>query len=82
MRCFLSPLALAFYNLSLLTLAGAHPHKPRTYEKYPQDWEVNDLFSGNQRFVEKVNAEYPGLMEQLGKTQNPPFMYIGCVDSR
>ena len=82
MRCLLSPLALSLHLLSLLAIAGAAPQGPPDKGPYPQDWQIEDLFSGNQRFVKNVNVEYPGLMEQLGQTQKPPFMYIGCVDSR
>ena len=57
---------------------------PNTYDTAPfsQHWEIKDLFNGNQRFVHRVNAEYPGLLEQTGQQQQPPFMYIGCSDSR
>ena len=82
MVCFLSALAFVFYSLSL---AGALQHGHRnSYDAtpYPQDYVINDLFSGNQRFVNRVNVEYPDLLGQTGQNQQPPFMYIGCVDSR
>jgi len=81
MRYFLSLLVLSFLSFSLLAGAGALPH---TDDKvpYPQNWQIKDLFCGNQRFIHNVNAEYPGLLEQTGQKQQPPFMHIGCVDSR
>lgn len=85
MRFFFSPLALTFHSLSLLTMAAALPSE-RSYTDakglYPQDWKIKDLFEGNKRFIKEVNAEYPGLIEQTGQKQQPPFMYVGCVDSR
>jgi hypothetical protein len=85
MGCFLSLFAFLFLSLSLHTVAGASSYGYRnSYERtpYPQDWEMKDLFSGNRRFVHNVNVEYPDLLEQNGQNQQPPFMYIGCVDSR
>jgi carbonic anhydrase len=66
-------------------MAHAHQHgHPNTYDDtpYPQDWAIKDLLSGNHRFANKVNVEYPDLIDQTGKKQHPPFMFIGCVDSR
>ena len=86
MRCFLSLLAFSLLRLSLpLTMASAHPHgHPTTFDNvpYPDKWEIDDLLSGNQRFVRKVHVEYPGLLEKYSQKQDPPFMHIGCVDSR
>ena len=83
MRFIFSPLALTFHSLSLFTVVAAHPNR-QSDEKapYSQDWQMKDLFNGNERFIRDVNAEYPGLIEQTGKKQQPPFMYFGCVDSR
>jgi len=66
-------------------MADAQPQgHPNTYDTAPfsQHWEIKDLFDGNRRFVHRVNVEYPGLLEQTGQKQQPPFMYIGCSDSR
>jgi hypothetical protein len=82
MRFLFSPLALTF---SLLTVAAALPHEQSHTDDnvpYPQNWQIDDLFKGNERFIKHVNAEYPGVIEQTGQKQQPPFMYVGCVDSR
>ena len=81
MRCRLSLLALCFHSLSLFAVSGALPH-PDDKAPYPQEWQIKDLFTGNHRFVDHINVEYPGVLEQTGQKQQPPFMYIGCVDSR
>lgn len=85
MRLIFSSLALTFHSLSLFTVAAALPNgRSNTDDKtpYPQDWQIKDLFNGNDRFIKEVNTEYPGLLEQTGKKQQPPFMFVGCVDSR
>ena len=92
MRFIFSSLALTFHSLSLFTVAAALPNghdkvlypRGQSDEKVPysQDWQIKDLFNGNERFINEVNTEYPGLIEQTGKKQQPPFMYVGCVDSR
>ena len=80
-RFIFSSLALTFHSFSLFTVTAALPNG---HEKVPysQDWQIKDLFNGNERFIKRVNAEYPGLIEQTGKKHQPPFMYVGCVDSR
>ena len=90
MRFIVAPLALTFHSLSLFTVAAALPNDKVLYPRgqsddkvpYSQDWQIKDLFNGNERFIKRVNAEYPGLIEQTGKKHQPPFMYVGCVDSR
>ncbi|TFK72481.1 carbonic anhydrase [Pluteus cervinus] len=45
--------------------------------------ELNVLFEGNQKFRETISAENPGILKQLSDDgQKPPFMFIGCSDSR
>jgi hypothetical protein len=80
MRCFLSLLALSYHGLSLLTEASALPKEPPSTDD--KAWGIEDLFSGNQRFIKEVNSEYPGLLEQTGQKQEPPFLFLGCSDSR
>ena len=40
------------------------------------------IFENNKKWVESKNAENPEFFQELAKTQNPEFLYIGCSDSR
>jgi len=82
MRYLLSSLALTFSVLSVATAVPSKQSRNNDKAPYPQDWQINDLFKGNERFIKEVNAEYPGVIEKTGQKQQPPFMYVGCVDSR
>lgn len=43
---------------------------------------VNELLKNNQDWVAKKLALDPTYFEELAKGQTPPFLYIGCSDSR
>lgn len=40
------------------------------------------IFENNQKWLEKKKGENANFFEELAKTQNPEFLYIGCSDSR
>lgn len=40
------------------------------------------LFEGNRRWVENMNQIDPDFFHRLSKGQRPPFLWIGCSDSR
>jgi carbonic anhydrase len=42
----------------------------------------NDLFEGNRKWVEQKLEENSDYFEKLSKGQKPPFLWIGCSDSR
>ncbi len=42
----------------------------------------NQLLKNNTRWVEEKMKEDPSYFTNLSKGQNPPFLYIGCSDSR
>ncbi|RDB29961.1 Carbonic anhydrase 2 [Hypsizygus marmoreus] len=45
--------------------------------------ELDLLGEGNKKFRENIQASDPGLLKQLtDEGQAPPFMFIGCSDSR
>jgi carbonic anhydrase len=46
------------------------------YHSYP------DLLTNNQRWVAECLAGDPAYFRKLGESQRPPFLYIGCSDSR
>lgn len=41
-----------------------------------------DLFEGNRKWVEQKLEENPAFFDKLSKGQKPPFLWIGCSDSR
>ena len=46
----------------------------------PHSYEI--IFENNKKWVQnKLNID-PQYFEDLAKTQNPEFLYIGCSDSR
>ena len=42
----------------------------------------SDLFEGNKKWVEQKLQESPDYFDKLAKGQKPPFLWIGCSDSR
>lgn len=42
----------------------------------------NCIFENNKKWVERKKGENANFFEELAKTQNPDFLYIGCSDSR
>lgn len=40
------------------------------------------LFEGNKKWVKETLASSPDFFEKLSKGQKPPFLWIGCSDSR
>src|SRR5690606_19074363 len=40
------------------------------------------VFENNRRWVEEHTRADPNFFEDLAKTQDPDFLYIGCADSR
>lgn len=42
----------------------------------------DDLLKNNLQWTKKQKKRNPEFFENLSKTQNPPFLYIGCSDSR
>jgi carbonic anhydrase len=45
--------------------------------------DIQKLIAGNKKFQKDIEDKAPGLLKALtDKGQSPPFMYIGCSDSR
>jgi carbonic anhydrase len=42
----------------------------------------SDLFDANKKWVNKKMQEDPAYFDKLSKGQKPPFLWIGCSDSR
>jgi carbonic anhydrase len=42
----------------------------------------NELFEGNRKWVQQKLDENPAYFDKLSKGQKPPFLWIGCSDSR
>lgn len=40
------------------------------------------IFENNKKWVESKISKNPKFFEELAKTQNPDYLYIGCSDSR
>jgi carbonic anhydrase len=43
---------------------------------------IDDLFTHNREWAERMERERPGFFTSLIKQQKPKFMWIGCSDSR
>lgn len=48
----------------------------------PNRSSVEELLEGNREWADRVNREDPEFFDRLAKGQAPPFLYIGCADSR
>lgn len=44
--------------------------------------KIEEIFANNRQWVTEKLAVDPDYFENLGKGQNPEFLYIGCSDSR
>ena len=43
---------------------------------------IEQLFANNRAWAEKTRARTPDFFEQLAEQQSPPYLWIGCADSR
>jgi carbonic anhydrase len=43
---------------------------------------LKELFDNNRRWANDVQREDPEFFEKLAKQQTPPYLWIGCADSR
>lgn len=75
---FLSTASLLLFGLLSVS---AHPHHTRE-EAVAQEaaqQALVELVQGHSNFVQEINKESPGLLEQLEKDgQKPTFEFIGC----
>lgn len=44
--------------------------------------ELKHLFENNKRWAEQMREEDPEFFTKLAKQQTPPYLWIGCADSR
>ena len=44
--------------------------------------KINDLFSKNRAWANKLKAQDPEFFSRLSQQQNPDYLWIGCSDSR
>jgi carbonic anhydrase len=43
---------------------------------------LNNLFTNNREWADRMAKERPGFFEKLAKQQSPKYLWIGCSDSR
>lgn len=69
--------------ISLLTLPFASGHYLNRARDVVYENDVKQLLGGNHIFAQNMEDNYPGLLSDLTTNgQHPPFMYLGCADSR
>ncbi|KAG8952183.1 hypothetical protein FRC03_012229, partial [Tulasnella sp. 419] len=80
-------ISLVFFAASIAStiahpVAGFHSHAH--HHKRSVDRTLNSLVAGNERFRAKIAAsEDPNSLRTLAEEgQTPPFMFLGCADSR
>lgn len=44
--------------------------------------ELKHLFDNNRKWADTMRAEDPQFFDNLAKQQTPPYLWIGCADSR
>ena len=44
--------------------------------------ELKQLFDNNRRWADEMRKQDPEFFENLAKQQSPPYLWIGCADSR
>jgi len=44
--------------------------------------ELKHLFDNNRQWADQVSKEDPAFFDKLSKQQKPPYLWIGCSDSR
>jgi len=60
-----------------------HHHARAPSAKHASGSELQLLFEGNKQFKANMNRTEPGSMKTLAKDgQKPPFLFLGCSDSR
>src|SRR3984893_4335666 len=53
----------------------------RLIRSLPMD-RLDHLFENNRRWVAQMTARDPRFFEKLARQQTPPYLWIGCADSR
>lgn len=48
----------------------------------PERRSIDSLLDGNREWADEVARNEPDFFTNLAKGQEPPFLYIGCADSR
>ncbi|KAF5311140.1 hypothetical protein D9619_008059 [Psilocybe cf. subviscida] len=59
-----------------------HPPPPAPENQMNPSMELRWLEEGNKDFKNHINTFHPGLFEKTAEAQHPPFLIIGCADSR
>jgi carbonic anhydrase len=44
--------------------------------------KLKELFANNERWADEMREQDPQFFEKLAKQQAPPYLWIGCADSR
>ncbi|KAL4259092.1 Carbonic anhydrase [Pleurotus pulmonarius] len=79
--------ASCLFFVSVLSLISfAHPIRSlQAVEStsFAQNSDIQHLLAGNAKFRAEINEEHPGFLNSSGNSaQAPPFMFLGCSDSR
>ena len=78
---------IGFFSFSSFTIKTAKAAKPEEEKEFLESpnkkgGEMEQLLKNNKTWADTIKKNFPDFFTSLSKGQSPPYLWIGCSDSR